>query len=642
MGWHSVFEDKGCKVTHRDFQFYSPIKDNLCWWKSVPQQTTSAFTAASFKLDDWHECLGHVSRNVILNIKDKVEGLVVVKGGHLGEDCEPCALGKHHRRPFQEVDKCHEKPLELVHSDLCCKFPVEALGGGWYFFTFMDDCMRFCVVFILKDKESRTLKKVFEMYKAWAENQWGYKLKAIHTDGGGEYEKWMGAFLRDSGIEHQTMAPYTPESNGILEWMNCTLMEMMDPMMARAEASPKLWAEVVKMACYIRNRLPTSSLDSNITPYEAWTGNVPSIAHIRKFGCLVYRHIPKQTCKKLEHKAKKGILVGYESESGMYRVYHPQNDTIVVSRDLLIFENKINAMVKHPFMDFTGIFDDVDEEASMTTTRPIFDEIEVLPPPKATVPAIMATQQRVASPVLSPAASPSPSPTLSPAIISPAASPVAPPVSPARTTHSVQPSVRSEQHHGLHDKPPVSYRVKDGGLHKARFCAKGFTQRWGEDYDETYAPVTKYTSIRTLFAIAAGRRFKGKRIHQMDVKTAFLCSKLKETIYVRQPEGFVVEGKEDWVYRLKRSLYGLKQSSREWYKTITPVLEDFGFVRCESDHSIFVLTRNGYTTYIALYVDDLLIISENDDDLAEVKRRLMEKFEMKDLGVARKFLGMEI
>ena len=64
----------------------------------------------------------------------------------------------------------------------------------------------------------------------------------------------------------------------------------------------------------------------------------------------------------------------------------------------------------------------------------------------------------------------------------------------------------------------------------------------------------------------------------MDVKTVFLCSKLKEMIYVRQPEGFVVEGKEDWVYRLKRSLYGLKQSSREWYKTITPVLEDFGFV----------------------------------------------------------------
>src|SRR5271169_7074911 len=83
--------------------------------------------------------------------------------------------------------------------------------------------------------------------------------------------------------------------------------------------------------------------------------------------------------------------------------------------------------------------------------------------------------------------------------------------------------------------------IKDTGLHKARFVAKGFTQRWGEDYDETYAPVAKYTSIRTLIAMTAGRRFKGRKIHQMDVKTAFLNSKLKERIYVRQPEGFEVE-----------------------------------------------------------------------------------------------------
>jgi len=186
------------------------------------------------------------------------------------------------------------------------------------------------------------------------------------------------------------------------------------------------------------------------------------------------------------------------------------------------------------------------------------------------------------------------------------------------------------------------YRVKDSGLLKARFCAKGFTQRWGEDYDETYAPVAKYTSIRTLIALAVGKRFKGKRIHQMDVKSAFLCSMLKETVYVRQPEGFEVEGKEDWVYRLKKSLYGLKQSPREWYRTIAPVLNEFGFIRCESDHSIFISRKSGSTTYIALYVDDLLIISDNDDHLAEIKKRLAEKFEMRDLGVARKFLGMEI
>jgi len=640
---------------------------------------------------------------------DKVEGLTVIEGGHLGEDCEPCALSKHHRRPFEEVDRRSENPLELVYSDVCGKFHIKALGGGLYFVTFTDDCTRMCRVYVLRNKRSETLAEAFEQYKAWAERQTGRKIKAIRTDGGGEYHKWMEANLKDSGIEHQSTAPYTPESNGVSERMNRTLMEMVEAMLVRAKAPLKLWDEAVKTACYIRNRLSTSSLEGNITPYEAWTGRTPSVAHIRKFGCLVYRHIPKKIRRKLDHKAMKGILVGYESESGMYRVYHPQNDTVAVSRDLLIFEDKINATARHPLPDFRGVFDDVDDnDVASTETRPVYNEIEVLPLSKVTAPAIPATRSS-ASPVLPPATSPSVSPPPSPtSTLSPASSPVGdPPTLPIQipAAQPVRPAP-IERGHKLRDLPRVSYkgmvarafsavteprsyreakrsknwkkwekamiaelasiekndcwelvpppkgakivdsrwvcREKDDDLFKARFVAKGFTQRWGEDYDETYAPVAKYTSIRTLIAMTAGRRFKGRKIHQMDVKTAFLNSKLKERIYIRQPEGFEVEGKEDWVYLLKRALYGLKQSSREWYRTITAILAEFGFVRCKSDHSIFMLTRDGFTTYLALYVDDLLIISENDDHLAEVKRRLAEKFEMKDLGVAKKFLGMEI
>ena len=102
-------------------------------------------------------------------------------------------------------------------------------------------------------------------------------------------------------------------------------------------------------------------------------------------------------------------------------------------------------------------------------------------------------------------------------------------------------------------------RTKDNGIYKARFCAKGFTQRWGEDYDETFAPVTKYPSIRTLFSILAGRKAE---IHQMDVNTAFLYSTLDETVYVEQPEGFEVPGKEDFMCLLRKALYGLKQFPR--------------------------------------------------------------------------------
>jgi Reverse transcriptase (RNA-dependent DNA polymerase) len=182
-------------------------------------------------------------------------------------------------------------------------------------------------------------------------------------------------------------------------------------------------------------------------------------------------------------------------------------------------------------------------------------------------------------------------------------------------------------------------RTKDNGMYKARFCAKGFTQRWGEDYDETFAPVAKYTSIRTLLAILAGRKAK---IHQMDVNTAFLYSLLDEIVYVEQPEGFITPGKEDYVCLLRKALYGLKQSPRAWFHVIAEVLADFNFNQSESDPCIWIHENNGERTYIALYVDDLIIAGENEEDIQTIKRRLSERFEMKDLGIAKKFLGMEI
>jgi hypothetical protein len=184
-------------------------------------------------------------------------------------------------------------------------------------------------------------------------------------------------------------------------------------------------------------------------------------------------------------------------------------------------------------------------------------------------------------------------------------------------------------------------RTNDNGLDKARFCAKGFTQQWGEDYDETFAPVAKYTSIRTLLAILAGS--KKATIHQMDVNTAFLYSRLDEIVYVEQLEGFIVPGKEDQLYLLKKVLYGLKQCPRVWFHVIAEVLTDFDFKQSESDPCIWIHENaNSERTYIALYVDDLIIARENENDISTIKQRLSARFEMKDLGIAKKFLGMEI
>ena len=184
------------------------------------------------------------------------------------------------------------------------------------------------------------------------------------------------------------------------------------------------------------------------------------------------------------------------------------------------------------------------------------------------------------------------------------------------------------------------FKVKDDGRYKARLVAKGFSQRKGLEYDEIFSPVVRHTSIRILLAIVASHDLE---LEQLDVKTAFLHGDLEEAIYMKQPEGFVVDGKENWVCRLKKSLYGLKQSPRQWYKRFDSFMLSLGFDRSIKDACVyFKHLKNGYWVYLLLYVDDMLIASKDKAEIDRLKSKLKAEFEMKDLGEARKILGMEI
>ena len=145
---------------------------------------------------------------------------------------------------------------------------------------------------------------------------------------------------------------------------------------------------------------------------------------------------------------------------------------------------------------------------------------------------------------------------------------------------------------------------EDGSLrYKARLVIKGFMQIKGVEYTETYAPVLKFQSLRVLMAIANQMRME---VHQMDVKTAFLNGTLEEDIYMIQPEGQVVAGKERLVCKLNRSLYGLKQSPRCWNQLLDGFLiEELGFRRCLGDKATYVKGENANVLYLGVYVDDL-------------------------------------
>jgi hypothetical protein len=184
----------------------------------------------------------------------------------------------------------------------------------------------------------------------------------------------------------------------------------------------------------------------------------------------------------------------------------------------------------------------------------------------------------------------------------------------------------------------------DGSIarYKARLVAKGYAQQFGIDYDETYAPVAKFTSIRELIAIGASHDFE---MHQMDVKTAFLNGDLNEEIYMTVPEGIddhdVISSA---VCKLNRTLYGLKQSPRMWNQRIDQYLiNQQGFIRLHADHSLYI-RRGGQSelAIIALYVDDLLILSDTIETMLKIKSALSKEFEMTDCGELHQFLGIRI
>ena len=186
------------------------------------------------------------------------------------------------------------------------------------------------------------------------------------------------------------------------------------------------------------------------------------------------------------------------------------------------------------------------------------------------------------------------------------------------------------------------YKVKhaaDGSMdkYKACFMEKGFSQKEGIDYEETFAPVARYSSIRTIISLAAEM---GWRVHQMDVKTAFLNGVIEEEVHIEQPEGFDVENRETHVCRLHRALYGLKQAPRAWYSRIDSYLREMGFQRSEADHNLYFLTGE-VPLILVLYVDDLFLTGD-ERLIGDCKSNLAVEFEMKDFALMHYFLGLEV
>jgi hypothetical protein len=171
----------------------------------------------------------------------------------------------------------------------------------------------------------------------------------------------------------------------------------------------------------------------------------------------------------------------------------------------------------------------------------------------------------------------------------------------------------------------------DGSInrHKARLVAQGFTQKFGIDYKETFAPVAKMTTVRVLFSIAINN---GWALSQIDVKNTFLHGDLKEKVFMKLPLGHPQSRDSKMVCQLNKSIYGLKQSSRAWHAKFSTALETLGFSKSSADSSLYVQFRKNDNLMVLINVDDLIITGNNNESITQLKENLRQQFPIKDLG----------
>ena len=223
------------------------------------KNTSSAYMLEASNV--WHGRLGHANYDTLRRLIN-MECLPKFKLNP-NHKCEICVESKLTRTSFQSIERSSE-PLELIHSNICNLKFIQTRGGKKYFLTLIDDCTRYCYVYLLRSKDEAL--EMFQHFKNEVENQLDRKIKVIRSERGGEYEAPFGDFCSQHSIIHQTTTPYSPQQNGVVERKNITLKEMMNTLLLSSGLPQNLWGEAILSANYILNRITYKK--TNKSSYE--------------------------------------------------------------------------------------------------------------------------------------------------------------------------------------------------------------------------------------------------------------------------------------------------------------------------------------------------------------------------------------
>ncbi|GAU47154.1 hypothetical protein TSUD_287370 [Trifolium subterraneum] len=578
-----VFSNDLCKVYHESRGLIMSTQMTANRMYVIHASVLTPMCLKVLKMDPtqlWHCRYGHLSHKgiIILTKKEMVKGLPVLQ--ETAETCEDCIVGKHQRDSIPKSSnwRATEK-LQLVHSDICGPITPTSNGGSRYFITFTDDFSRKTWTYVLIEKANDLT--IFKKFKAITENESNCKLKCLRTDRGGEFTSTaFNDFCSEHGIKRQLTAAYTPQQNGVSERKNRTIMNMVRSMIARKGVPKRFWPEAVLWATHILNRNPTLFV-KEMTPEEAWNGQKPIVHYFRVFGCLAYAHII--------------------------------NKKIIISRDVIFDEANGWDWNEKPTKQRINI-EDHDESSATDVATNLGPRVRRPPAWTRDFVTNLENQEDEELQNLVMFSNESDPRTYEEAAKFE--------VWRKAMDQEIE-SIKKNDTWEITDLPNGSKKIgvkwiyktkynESGKVekYKARLVAKGYSQQHGIDYNEVFAQVAGWDTIRTVLALSAS---KGWNVYQLDMKSAFLHGELIENV------------------------------PRAWYSKIETYFAQAKFIKCPYEPTLFVKQdTEGRMLIVSLYVDDLIYTGNDEKMSDEFKKSMNSKFAMTDLGIMRYFLGVEV